>query len=213
MAGSNFYSLEYISKLEMSCILLVEEELNIFFSKCMKQASVYSRALVDNLILQEKKSFAERVLSDYQIKKCIEAILFRINMEVIKNKVNLDFNALSVESVEECYDRLLKETINNAKITQMTTGICEHIMDYSISLTLNKVCRNNIVNELLKRHISSRKILYKNNLVNQKRKHQELIYKQMKGLLTNIRLSLKNELIKVCITAIDRIEATYSTVI
>ena len=210
MASWKFYSLKYISKLEISCILLVEEELDIFFSSCMKRAEVYSHVLSYNLTLHGKENFAEKVLSDYQIKECMENILSKVSIEIIKDKGYLDLNNVSPESVEDCYDEFLEETVNNARITQITTSICQYVMDYSISCILSKICMNNVANELLKRYISARKILDRNNFTNQRRKHQEVIYRQMEGLLTNIKLSLKNELVKICITAINRIEDTCS---
>lgn len=208
MKSSHFYSQSNISELEMSCILLVERELDIFFSVHMKQAVVYSRMLADNLTLHGEKNFAEGVLSDCQVKECIESILSKVNMEIVKNMGYLHLSAVSIGSIEDYYVDLLGGTINSIEITQITSRICEDIIDLSISCILNKICWSSVVKEMLKKSISGKNILSKNNLANQKKKHQELIYNQIKGLLINVRVNLKNELIKAFIMSINNIENT-----
>jgi hypothetical protein len=65
-----------------------------------------------------------------------------------------------------------------------------------------------MVNKLLKKIISGKKILDKNNLENGIIRHQELIYKQIEGFLINQKINLRNELIKIVITFMDNTENT-----
>ncbi|MCI1944806.1 hypothetical protein [Clostridium luticellarii] len=210
MKSSYFYSQNRIDELEISCISLIEKELDVFFSSRMEPALAYSHMLSDNLALHGRKNFDEKVLSDCQIKGCVKGILAGIGMKIAENMGQLHLDDVSVESVEDHYDNhILKETISSARITQVTAGICEHIIDSGISFILNEICGISMVNELLKRNISGRKILDKNNLANQRRKHRELIYRQIEGLMMNMKISLRNKLIETCIASINSIENTY----
>ena len=204
MKNIRFYSTKYINELETFCILLIEKELDVFFSSCMKSALDYSYIISDNLTLHERKYFERKVLSSRQIKELVEDIIFKINVAIIRSIESSDIDIVSIESIDSYYGNdIFNESINNLKITQMTCKICEYIIDFAIARSLKDVCKSNIINDLVKRNISGKNILDKNNLVHQKRKHQELLYKQIEGFLINTKLSLRNELTKACIVNIN----------
>lgn len=202
MKNIRFYSPKYINELETFCILLIEKELDIFFSLCMRSAIDYSHMVSNNLALHEKRNFEEKVLSNYQIKELIEGILFKVNIEIAKCMGYSNSDVVYTESIGYNND-FLNELVNNFRITQITCKVCEHVIDFAISRSLNGICKSDITNDLIKRNISSKNILGKNNLTNQKRKHQELLYKQIEGFLTNTKVNLRNELIKACIININ----------
>ncbi len=205
MKNIRFYSPNYINELETFCILLIEKELDIFFSSCMRSALDYSHMVSNNLVLHEKGNFEEKVLSNYQIKELIEDILFKANIEIAKCMGYSNPDVVYTESIVYNND-FLNELVNNFRVTQITCKVCEHVIDFSISSSLKGICKSDIINDLIKRNISSKNILDKNNLTNQKRKHQELLYKQIEGFLINTKISLRNKLTKVCIININSIE-------
>ncbi|MBC2581313.1 hypothetical protein [Clostridium sp. DJ247] len=205
------YAPNYTSELERFCILLIEKELDIFFSACIKSAHAYSAAVSKSLSLHGKEVFEEQVLSSQEITELIQNIILKVNIEIKKNADYFHLTDLYIDLDENNYaNDFLKETIENFRVTQITTKLCEDVIDSSISRILDGVCYNKIINNTLKRNISGKKILDKNNLENTKRKHQELIFKQIEGFLISTKISLRNELIKACILFINYIEDTHA---
>ncbi|MBV7275502.1 hypothetical protein I6U48_21600 [Clostridium sp. PL3] len=205
MKNISFYSLNYVNELETFCILLIEKELDIFFSSCIRSALDYSHMISNNLALHEMKNFEEKVLSKRQIKELIKDILFKVNIEIAKCMGYSNPDVVHTESIG-CNNDFINELINDFKVTQIICKVCEYIIDFAISRSLKGICKSDMVNDLIKRNISGKNILKKNNLINQKRKHQELLYKQIEGFLTNTKVTLRNELIKACIININNIQ-------
>lgn len=200
------------SELETFCVLLIEKELELFFSKYMESAHSYSLIISKNLSLHDKKIFEELVLSSHTIKVLIQTITEKINIEIKKNLKYLHLNYESIDVLEyDKYDDFLKGTIKDFRITQFTTKLCEYVIDSAMSPILEGACSNNLINNLLEKIISSKKILDKNNLENQINKHQKQIYNQIEGFLINTKVILRNELIKACLICINNINHTYDS--
>ncbi|MEY8762611.1 MULTISPECIES: hypothetical protein [Clostridium] len=200
MPDLHFYSSEHVNELEMCCILLVEKELDMFFSPYMEQKVVHSIMLSDNLILHGKENFMDKILSDCKIKECVESILYKISIKIGGDGKYPCLNSASAKLVENCYSEIIEETVNNAGVTQVITSICEYVIDFSTSYILSETCGSSAVGKLLKWNISGEKILDRNNLANQRKEHQKLMHRQIKGLLMNIKLNIRYQLIRVCIT-------------
>lgn len=212
MITSSILFKNYITELESSIILTIERELDILFSSCKKSAKVYSCMISNNLALHDKKTFEELVLSPQEINTLIENVMSKFTEELNKSIKYPHSNALLTTSIEnDYYNHFLKDTTKVFKITQVTTKICEKIINSSISRILDCTCTNKLVKNSLKKATSSKKILDKHNFENQRKKHQELIYKQIEGFLVNTEVSLRNELIKTCITYISSITYMYES--
>jgi hypothetical protein len=200
------------SEMETFCVLLIEKELEMFFSTYMESACSYSLIIAKNLSLHNKKAFEELVLSSQSIKAVIQTIIEKVNVKIKKNLkyLYLDHESIDFLNHDNYYD-FLNDTIENFRITQVTTKLCECIIDSTIPYILDDVCPNILIKRLFKKVISSKKILDKNNLENQIDKHKELIYKQIEGFLINLKIKLRNELIKACLICINSMKNIYDS--
>lgn len=202
MAYSSIYIEYYISEFEKSYILLIERELNVFFSKCLKFAEAYSIMVANKPSLHSKKIFEELVLSPEAIESFVQNVILKINNE-LKKDTGLSYKCTNLFNMNSNYSTFIDNTIETIRTSQIVTKVCEKIIDSVISYMFDEICPVSIMNKLFKRVISGKKILHSSNFENQVEKHKRLIYKQIKGFLINIKINLRNELIKEIIVFIN----------
>lgn len=207
MIDSSIYFEHYVSEFEKTYILLIEKELDIFFSKCLKSAETYSVIIANKPLVHNKEMFQQLVLSPETIENFAKNIILKIN-EQFKNNVNdIHINYEDINSFDfNKYSNFLENTIKNFTITQIITKVSEKVMDFTISCMFDALFSNIVINNLYEKIISGKKILHKNNLQNQIKRHEKLIYKSIEGFLINTKVNLRNQLIKVFITSINSIE-------
>ncbi|WP_368490603.1 hypothetical protein [Clostridium sp. BJN0013] len=207
MIDSSIYFEYYVSEFEKVYILLIEKELDIFFSKCLKSAETYSVVIANKPLLHNKEMFQQLVLSSETIKNFSKNIILKIN-EQFKNNVNdlhINYECINSFDFNRC-NNFLENTIKNFTTTQIVTKVSEKIMDFTISCMFDVLFSDIVINNLCEKIISGKEILHKNNLQNQVKKQEGLIYKQIEGFLINTKVNLRNQLIKVFITSINSIE-------
>ena len=207
MIDSSIYFKYYVSEFEKTYILLIEKELDIFFSKCLKSAETYSVIIADKPLVHNKEMFQQLVLSPETIKNFLENIILKINEQFKNNMNGICVNYECINSFDfNKFGNFLENTIKNFTTTQIVTKVSEKIMDFTISCMFDELFSNIVINNLCEKIISGKKILHNNNLQNQIERHQRLIYKQIEGFLINTKVNLRNQLIKVYITSINSIE-------
>lgn len=207
MIDSSIYFKYYVSEFEKTYILLIEKELDIFFSKCLKLAKTYSVSIANKPLVHNKEMFQQMVLSPEAIKNFSENIILKINEQFKNNMNGIHVNYECINSFDfNKFGNFLENTIKNFTTTQIITKVSEKIMDFTISFMFDALFSDIVINNLCEKMISGKKILHNNNLQNQIERHRELIYKQIEGFLINTKVNLRNQLIKVFITSINSIE-------
>lgn len=212
MSTSNILFKKYITELESSFILLIERELDIFFSACIKSAKVYSIMISNNLSLHDEKTFEELVLSPMEINTLIENVVSKINIELRKNLNYSHLDVVSTPLIENnYYNHSLDDTTESLRAIQLTTKICENIINSALSYVLGRVWPNKLIKKSFKKIISGKKILDNHNLKNQTKKYQEYIYAQLEGFLINTKVSLRNDLISSFIMCLNNTKNIYES--
>ncbi|MFL0198186.1 hypothetical protein ACJDU8_21865 [Clostridium sp. WILCCON 0269] len=201
-----------VSEFERSCILLIEEELNVFFSACLRSAEIYSVMAAGKPSLHDKKIFEELVISPEAVENLIKNIMLKINKELKKDVgyIQLNYESTDLFHISSNYNDFIDNTVRAFRTTQVVTKASEKIIDSVISYMFDRICPDTIINNLLKKIISGKKILGNNNLENQIERHGKLIYRQIEGFLINVKTNLRNGLIKVLTTLINSVEKSVS---
>ncbi|MFL0197151.1 hypothetical protein ACJDU8_16530 [Clostridium sp. WILCCON 0269] len=204
MIDPSIYFGYYVSEFEKVYISLIEKELDVFFSTCLKSAETYSAIIANKPSLHNKEIFEQLVLSSKTIENFLENIILKVNEQFNNNANDLQINYEYVNSFDfNKYNTFLENTIKNFTTTQIVTKVSERIVDFAISSIFDMLCPDIMINNLCDKIISGKKVLHKNNLQNQVKRHDKLIYKQIEGLLINVKTNLRNQLIKVFIISIN----------
>jgi hypothetical protein len=190
---------------EKNCISVIEKELDEFFIYCIKSAHDFSSAVSNNL-----KSFAHEMLEKSlppaeELKDLIEKINTKVNEETAWDSQVDSISFADIDPVQftKVYS-ILEDRIKNYIITQRTADISELIIDEALSQAVSCVCPNRLVDCLVSRSRQGERILGDNNRIKHAERCRQELYKQIEGVMVNIKLQLKEQLIKECIISINK---------
>lgn len=191
----SYSSIIPINEIEDSCSLIIERELELFFEFAKKAAYSYSLTVSKNLRNADIDSFKELVLSESDIEKTVNNILFHINNEIKKHISYSDID-ISLEDLNK-YDEnigILENTFMEYKDLQILNNISEYILNSVINEAVKKLSPGFYVDLIIKKANLTEFLLGFNSSKRQTRLYAEQIYAQIQGILINIKTDIRNEI-------------------
>lgn len=207
MKDTYFKSDNYYNQVAKLCISMVETELEFFFASCKKSAYAYSLMIAKDINGYNNESFERIVLSTEEVEAFIKRLICKINMEMSRQVgyCNIDEQSINMAEGAKC-NMVLEETIESFKTTQKITKTCEKIINTTLNKTFKRLCSNSIANYMFKKINFGEKIFGGNNYKSLINHHQEEIHKQIEGMLINMKIDIRNQLIEVIIESISNEE-------
>ncbi|PAB60382.1 hypothetical protein [Anaeromicrobium sediminis] len=193
------YSDRSINKLEIMCTSIIEDDLDMFFNSCKKSAYAYSVMIAKDINKYDFSTFEKLVISSEEVEIIVNKIIKKLNMELERHIEYVTFNL-------ENHNTILEGSINSFKITQKLTKTCEKIINIAFSKTLKNIYNNFAANFMFKKVNLGEKVLGKNSYKSQIKLQQEKIYNQIEGMLINIKVDIRNQLIEEAIRNIHNIQ-------
>jgi hypothetical protein len=186
----------YSSNLELRCVDLVENELDIFFNGCCKSAYTYSSLVSKDFKNHSKDNFEKTVLNNDELISLVTDIVY---------KLNYFFNDLTILHEDEIKykfdeDLIFLDTLNNTvmqnKSTYNITIFCEKVIDEAIFKSFNLFHSGLISDYLLEKVNFGSLILGKNNSKSLTEKYQRELYHKIEGILMNIKMDIRHFILK-----------------
>jgi len=202
---NNFYILQE------TCIEIIEKELSIFFESRLKLVlSLNDLSIHRKLKSQEEDLLTLLKLSNNEMENLMETIHFSIKREIdyIDNKSIPD----SSINIDKYLLEMKQQLLNNMDFlykTEKTIGINEFAINNIISKMISTACNQNIAGYILEQYNYAEILLNHYGLKKQQRKHGELIRQQIIGLLTNIKIELRNEFVNSTLSLIATYHNSY----
>ncbi|MBC7958399.1 MAG: hypothetical protein H7X94_00905 [Vallitaleaceae bacterium] len=173
--------------IELRCLELMENELTHFFSACSKSAYAYSFMVAQNLRTHNHINFEKMVLNGNALIKL---------QEDLADQLNTSIGAFEIINDEAICLNALNLTVSQTKSTLKMTVLSEKIINQAISQTLNLFNLSFITDFSPTKINFGSLLLGKNNSKNLTKQNQEEVYNQIQGLLMNIKIDLRNLLLK-----------------
>lgn len=186
--------------LENKCIKKIEKELETFFSSRMKSAYTYSFLAAQNLHSYNCEDFEKMVFSQDELNDLLQNILTEINEEFIENIIDTQLsdsytNIINIKNV----DNIIKDTAKTFQINQKISKTCEMIMNNVFSKTLKSILPNPLTTLVVKKINFGNRFFGEYSYKGQIARQQEHIYKQLEGIIINMKTDTRNELISFTI--------------
>jgi len=184
--------------IENKCISIIEEHLDLFFSSCLKSTYGYSIMISNNLNIFNLQSFESMVISNKEIEEVISTILGKINAEIEKNLgfyVEVD-NVNSFNSSSLQLHKNLVDTVEIFKASQKITKFCEKTIKTFFQKAFKNLCPFRPAQHVVKQFRISSKILGNKSHATQVEIHQDKIYRQIQGMLLNLKIDIRNHLME-----------------
>ncbi|WP_432662891.1 hypothetical protein R9X47_20175 [Wukongibacter baidiensis] len=207
MENTYLRSHNYYNQVAKLCISIIETELELFFASCKKSAYAYSLMIAKDINDYNSESFERVVLSTEEIEAFIKRLVCKINIEMSRQVGYLSINEQSINMTEntKC-NMILEETIESFRTTQKVTRTCEKIINTTLNKTFKSLCSNSAANYMFKKINFGAKIFGGNNYKSLINQHQEKIQKQIEGILINMKINIRNQLIEVVIESLNNTE-------
>jgi hypothetical protein len=183
-----------IFELEDICTSIIEEELDIFFKSCIKSSHAYSIMICDNLNNHSKENFESVVISKDEILSIVEKIYMKIEKNLTEYVENINIEDIYEEVLNASYHKFLDDSISQINLTTKIITTCESLINKICSKAFDYMNPSYFVNQFAKKINMGENLLGKNfkkSIIN-----QEKIQKQLEGILINIKLDLRNNLLE-----------------
>ena len=176
------------------CRTIIQREVDSFFSACMKAAYTFSLLISENIERYSYEAFERMVLSDDELDQVKQGIISRLNIE-LKNQSSPfrigDYNRIERSYIEGT--QIFTRTMNSFKSTLHVTSFCQKAIDKSFSAFMKKNLPNPLLCKAAGKVKLGERLLGDYSLKGQVKRHQQLIYDQVVGMLTNIKVCFKND--------------------
>ena len=189
----------FSSELESSCAELVEHELVDFFNLRSKSASIYSSIVAGNFKVHSKDNFEKMILNYDELIILLKDIIYKLNNLLNSNIIYEE--DIKMDEKILCLKTLTSTVIQN-KTTHSITVCCEKIIDKAALESLKQFHLGLVSNYLLSKVDIGALILGNNNKKSMVGKYEKEIYSQIEGVLMNIKMDIRNLILK---TVIDQI--------
>lgn len=189
--------------IQNKCCELIENDINMYFSACMKSAFAYSCLAVKEIKSFDYEHFERLVLSEEEMRIVIQTVVRKLNAELQQEPADQALNNMCTSCVLEDLKNTLDDTVQSYRTTQSVTNFCEKLMNQSVSKACKSLIPIPLANKAIGKLKLGSKLLGELNGKNQMMKQQEELYKQIQGMLINIKLDLINSLEEYVLASIN----------
>ncbi|GEM_PF-6094765 len=189
--------------LQERCIAVIENELNVFFADYQINAETIKNYSERDSIKPERDTPAPAGILDKEIKSLIKVIENKL-----KKEINLDFIlAGNIPAFDAKDMEYLNYNIKEFENSERVFNFCEKMLEESIAVILDTFFSNNIVSYFMHQLDITGLILKDYSMKNQKARHGAILSQQMKGAVLNLRMELRNSLVKSVLIAVSSLES------
>ena len=127
----------------------------------------------------------------------------------ISNQINYNLSYetiyFNIEDKIENYRHYIENSIHEFTRTEKVLSLCEKFLDKSLSKMFGTCCESKVLNYVFDLSNLPEKILGNHSVKKQKQKHSDIIFKQLKGFILNLKCELRNDLVKSTLILINSI--------
>ncbi len=178
------------------CTEVIEQELDTFFEIRLKSICLICESYIRGYIKNSNDVLKYLNLSEYEIKTFIETMVYKIS-----TIINCSFSKCAIyfnkHNENEKYINCVENNINEFRRTERVLSFCEWVLDKASSNMFELCCQGKIINYAFSHSNFPKKILGSISLKNQKQKHSDIIFEQLKGFLLNLKCDLRNVLLQL----------------
>lgn len=204
METTYFQSYSYQDQMAKLCISIIEAEVELFFASCKKSAYAYSLMIAKDINDYSYENFERIVLSTEETRAFIKRLICKLNIEMNRQATYFNIDDKSVNMIENMgYNTVLDETIESFKTTQNVIKTCEKVINTAFTRTFKAVCSNSVANYMFKKINFGERIFGGSNYKSIIKQHQQEIHKQIDGMLTNMKINIRNHLIESVIESLQ----------